>query len=203
MVDAADLHAALAARDGVRARIDQLTAKRRDLYTAYTLANDSLAAAREARDTALASEILGEATDVNAARLAYDTASETCAGLERALDILRERLTTAEKELPRAEGRIVDTMAELAAPLIDGARADVDFHARALANALRLFHKLDNCARKGGGFLSGQAAERAAGMPGAIITGAGMFVHDNMITPTLRERADDLKPAQLLALLDS
>lgn len=201
MVDANDLRLALADRDGARARVEQITSKRRELDAQYVAACDALVASREARDIALASEILGEAADVAAARLAYDAASEQCAGLERAIDMLRDRAAAADTELVRAEDRVVETMAALAAPLVDGARSDVEFHAKALADALRTFHKLDNCARRGGGFLSGQAAERAAGMPGTIITDAGMLVHGGMITSRLTERADDLRPQQLLSLL--
>ena len=181
----------------------RLAAQLAELRDRHVVATDAVAATRPTLDDELAHDALGEPADVAGARAQHSAADDAIRGIERAIDIVKLRIAAHEKELETLQSNARAVMADLAAPLVEQYQTEVKHCAEALGYALETLMRADNCARLGGGFLSGTAAhDKLFGSPGTILFRHKMNCDQRSIFPMLVDRFDDLKPAQLLALLD-
>jgi hypothetical protein len=203
LADANALREAIRTLDTDRVQAQQFELVQRDLEARDLLATDTWQAADKAMGNALAAFQLREGTeaDVGQARHGLMVATEQCRGIEGAKDTNRARSAAHAAKTEADESHLADVMRECVGPLIPGVLADVEHHAQGLGAALRLLYQRDAC-RNLGTFLSGTAAHQLANSPAWVLEQYGIRAADRMLVPMLREGVDNLKPAQLLAMID-
>lgn len=203
IADANKLRAAIFTLDSDRVHARNLEQQARDLESRDLAATDEWQAEDKAMGAALAAYHLDECTeaDVSERRQRVTAAAEKMRGVEGARDTVRGRIAAHEAKIKASESLLAEVMRECVGPLIPGVLADIEHHAQGLGASLRLLYQLDAC-RNLGTFLSGDAAHRLANAPAWVLEQYGIRAADRMLVPMLRERSDDMKPAQLLALIE-
>lgn len=196
-----DLKAALAAREAVATRAKELVAKLAELKAADLANADALVEARQILDHQLGLETLGEPADVATANARHYELSEKNRGFDVAIDLVSERIKAAADELTSADTHVDGVMAALAAELFEGCKQQMLEECERFAASFELLMKLDHAQRMRGGYLTGDAAQAMAGNPDDIL--ARHHVQAQHVYPALRERVHDLKPAEMIALLEN
>jgi hypothetical protein len=197
---------AMAAVAEAEARAAELAAKLAAVRAEDLAITDEIIVKEKQLTAALGLELLNDLSvaDLEAIRGERDALHDRCRATASAIDLLETRLREQERAIELTRMQLTAVMADVAVPLREQALANVTHHARELALALSQFHRLDNTTRSGygnGGFLTGSAAEIAAGSPGSILADRGIRATNDSLLPQYRDRIDDLKPKQLLAML--
>lgn len=199
MTSAADLEAALAAKEIVAAQAKKLAEKLAELEAKDLALCDQLAEARAALDHQLGLSAIGDECDVQSASARHHELSESSRGVDAGIGIIKAKIAVAAGQYASAETHVDAVMAALAAPLVDGARADMLENCERFAASFKLLMQLDHLARFRQGFRTGTAALTFAGSPDEVLARSQIYTDS---IPALRERVHDLRPAEMLALLE-